>query len=175
MTITALSEVLNREDVSRQIEEIFFEASSLKNFSSSERKAAFYKRWCKDYQTVYPDEFFVMMEGDFVQGYLSGCRNSQDSLTKLEVPGPIIFADLFNEFPAHLHINFHSSLRGKGLGSKLVNAYIETLKESHCPGLHLITSPEAMNVSFYDRLGFSHQVVREFNGMKLLFMGKKLD
>lgn len=175
MTIIALSEVSNREDVNRQIEEIFFEASSLKNFSSPERKAAFYKRWCKDYQVFYPDEFFVMMDEEFVQGYLSGCRDSKASLSKLEVPGPIIFADLFSEFPAHLHINFHSSVRGKGLGSKLVNDYIERLKESHCPGLHLITSPEALNVPFYDRLGFSYQVEREFNGMKLLFMGKKLD
>lgn len=175
MTIVALSEVSNRENVSLQIEDIFFEASSLKNFSSPERKVAFYKRWCKDYQILYPDEFYVMMDGDFVQGYLSGCKNSKESLDKLEIPGPIIFADLFSDYPAHLHINFHSSVRGKGLGSKLVNAYIESLKECHCPGLHLITSPDAMNVSFYDRLGFSHQVERDFNGMKLLFMGKKLD
>lgn len=175
MTILAFSEVSNREDVCLQIEEIFFEASSLKNFSSPERKDAFYKRWCKDYQTLYPEEFFVMMDGEFVQGYLSGCRDSKASLAKLEVPGPVVFADLFNDFPAHLHINFHSSLRGKGLGSKLVNDYVERLKESHCPGLHLITSPDALNVPFYERLGFSYQVEREFNGMKLLFMGKKLD
>lgn len=175
MLIVNLTNAKNRDEVLSQIEAIFFEASSLKEFSSPERKAAFYKRWCKDYQTFYPEDFFVMIEDEKVLGYLSGCRESMESLAKLEVPGLPVFADLFEAYPVHLHINFHSSARGRGLGSVLVNAYIEKIKENHCKGIHLVTSPGAPNISFYERLGFNHQVTREFNGMKLLFMGKNLD
>jgi ribosomal protein S18 acetylase RimI-like enzyme len=173
--ITTLVEIKNKEEILLQVEEIFFEASSLKEFSFPEKKASFYKRWCQDYQTYYPEEFFVMMEDSKVLGYLSGCSQSNESKSVLSVPGLPVFADMFFDFPAHLHINFHSSSRGRGLGSLLVETYVEKLKENHCKGLHLITSPQAPNISFYDRLGFNHRVSREFNGMELLFMGKMLD
>lgn len=175
MLVTTLAKIKNKEEILLQIEDIFFEATSKKEFSSLELKAAFYKRWCKDYQTFYPEEFFVMIEDSKVLGYLSGCSQSTASLSILDVPGLPVFADLFNSFPAHLHINFHSSVRGKGLGSLLVKTFIEQLKENHCKGLHLITSPNAHNISFYERLGFNYRVEREFNGMELLFMGILID
>jgi ribosomal protein S18 acetylase RimI-like enzyme len=157
------------------IEEIFFISSSKKDFESTEKKNLFFKRWCGDYQTFYPKEFFLAYEEDKLLGYLSGCSDSLRAQDELNVPGYSIFQDLFNNFPAHLHINFHPDARGKGLGSLLVNHYIKVLRKNGVKGVHLVTSPEAKNVSFYDRLGFTHTYTREFKGSPLYFMGNILD
>ncbi len=160
-----------KEKLLKQVEDIFFEASSLKSFSTPERKSAFYKRWCADYQTLYPQEFFIALEDDKVLGYLSGCSNSTEAAKIVEVPGFLVFQDLFSRFPAHLHINFHPDARGRGLGSILVSHYKNYLRKNNIVGLHLVTSPGVQNVSFYERLDFSFNETREFGAMKLYFMG----
>lgn len=174
-SITSLAELDNKFLFLQQVEAIFFEASSLKEFSSLERKQAFYQRWCKDYQDFYPQEFLIMSQGQKVLGYLSGCKDSGAAVGKLEVPGYALFADMFDEFPAHLHINFHHDCRGMGLGGQLVNCYLNQLKHQGVRGAHLVTSPGAQNVSFYQKLGFEHKLQREFKDMPLLFMGTILD
>ncbi len=167
--------IKDKKKILLEIENIFFEASSKKEFTSADHKLAFYNSWCGDYITLYPDDFFVMSDTDQVLGYLSGCGHSQNASLILKVPGFEVFSDLFGQYPAHLHINFHSCSRGLGLGSELIKAYIIYLKEKKIHGLHLITSPNALNVSFYRRLGFNHEVQREYKGMELLFMGAILD
>lgn len=157
-----------------KVEEIFFLSSSLKSFSSLDRRQAFYKRWCRDYQILYPEEFFIVMEENVVLGYLSGCSNSTLALSHLSVPGYAIFKDFFESFPAHLHINFHPDARGKGLGSILMNHYLSYLVHNSVAGVHLITSPNMQNVSFYERLGFNKTETRDFNGTPLYFMGRVL-
>ena len=161
--------------VIQQVENIFFESSSLKTFSSLEKKAAFYKRWCGDYQSLYPQEFFIAMEDGKVLGYLSGCSDSVKAANIIEVPGFKVFQDLFNRFPAHLHINFHPDARGRGLGSILVEHYKKFLRDNNIVGLHLVTSPGVQNVSFYERLNFTFTETRELNSMPLYFMGCVLD
>lgn len=164
-----------RNNIIEQIKNIFYLSSSLKEFSSPERKEAFYKRWCGDYITLYPEDFTIMIEDEKVLGYLSGCLNSNEALSKVEVPGFSVFADLFQKYPAHLHINFHPDCRGMGLGSRLVNGFCEELRQRKIFGVHLVTSPGAANIPFYQRLGFDYEDQRDFNQMTLLFMGKKLD
>lgn len=175
ITIETFFETLDQDSELKSIEDIFFEATSKKEFTSPEHKASFFKRWCGDYLHFYPEQFLLMKEEGKLLGYLSGCQNSREALLKLNVPGHAVYQDLFDNFPAHLHINFHHSCRGRGLGSDLINAYCEKLLRQSVKGLHLITSPEAKNVSFYHRLGFLHQVQREYNGMQTLFMGKLLE
>jgi ribosomal protein S18 acetylase RimI-like enzyme len=157
------------------VEEIFFLSSSIKEFSTPERKRAFYKRWCEDYQTLYPENFLVIMSEDRILGYLSGCLDTLKSLEVLSVPGLNVFQDLYNDFPAHFHINFHPDARGKGLGSVLVRHFIDSLLLKEVVGVHLITSPDAQNVNFYERLGFNQTHTRDFNNMPLHFMGRLLD
>ena len=166
---------LKKEIILNKVEEIFFLSSSLKTFSSIERRQAFYKRWCGDYQNFYPEEFFIVMEEDIVLGYLSGCSNSTLAQATISVPGYDIFHDLFKTFPAHLHINFHPDARGKGLGSTLMNHYMDYLQLNNISGVHLVTSPNAQNVNFYLRLGFTETETRDFNGAPLFFMGRHLD
>jgi ribosomal protein S18 acetylase RimI-like enzyme len=173
--ITKLSEFNYTAQTIEEIKNIFFLSSSLKEFSSEERKAAFFKRWCGDYLTHFPEFFYLMHEEGKLLGYLSGCTDSLQAAKILSVPGYEVFADLFVRYPAHLHINFHPDCRGKGLGSKLIENYLTELKNLRLSGVHLVTSPEAANISFYQRLGFSDVYARDLNAIKLLFMGKKLD
>ena len=171
----SINVINNHKELLTQVESIFFEASSKKEFTSLEHKAAFFQRWCGDYIKNYPEEFFVMTEDGHLLGYLSGCSDSRISLQCLSVPGLEVFSDQFEDYPAHLHINFHATARGRGLGSELIKTYESYLRNKNVKGLHLITSPEALNVSFYRRLGYIHEVEREFKGMQLLFMGHILD
>ncbi|MDO9181182.1 MAG: GNAT family N-acetyltransferase, partial [Bacteriovorax sp.] len=119
--------------------------------------------------------FLIMREGQKVLGYLSGCLDSTLAATEVEVPAFKLFEDLFETYPAHFHINFHPDCRGRGLGSLLVLEFVKVLKKEGVSGVHLVSSPEALNISFYERLGFLYQVKREFNQMNLLFMGKTLE
>ncbi len=175
--ITTLNNIpdFEKHQMLEQIQNIFFLSTSIKEFSSPERKEAFFKKWCGDFIRLYPDHFYLMIEEKKLLGYLSGCLNSLQAKTVLEVPGYTVFEDLFDDFPAHLHINFHPDCRGRGLGSHLVEKFVEDLQSLKIHGVHLITSPEAKNISFYRRLGFTHEVVRSFNSSPLLFMGKKTE
>jgi ribosomal protein S18 acetylase RimI-like enzyme len=158
------------------VREIFFLSTSVKSFTSEEHKESFFKRWCGDYISLYPEQFYVMkeIETKFFLGYLSGCKNSIAALEKLEIPGFEIFKDYFHLYPAHLHINFHPDSRGRGLGSRLVEHYVRDLRMENIHGLHLVTSPNAANISFYRRAGFSFEDIRVFGKNQLLFMGMKL-
>lgn len=173
-----VSQITEREDFGEillQLKFIFYESSSLKEFSSPERKEAFFKRWCGDYLAYFPDQFLIMREDKKVLGYLSGCLDSTGALRLLEIPGYSHFSDLFKTYPAHFHINFHPDVRGRGLGSQLVENFCENLIILKIKGVHLVTSKGAANVSFYSRLGFLNEVPGDFNGMTLLFMGRLLE
>ncbi|MFA6235713.1 MAG: GNAT family N-acetyltransferase [Bacteriovorax sp.] len=158
-----------------QVKTIFYVSSSLKEFSSEEKRTAFFRRWCGDYIKLYPDQFLLMMEDDKLLGYLSGCLNSSSAAPMLEVPGFNIFSDLFEQFPAHFHINFSPACRGRGLGTSLVEHFCDDLKLQGIQGCHLVTSTGAANISFYHRAGFNYEVQREFHQSKLLFMGRILE
>lgn len=175
LKLNTISDPLEYQNTIEQIKWIFYASSSLKEFSSEERRVAFFKRWCGDYISLFPEHFYIMREGQKVLGYLSGCIDSKAAETKLEVPGYKVYSDLFDTYPAHLHINFHPDCRGRGLGSKLVDHYCEDLKKMNISGVHLITSTGAPNITFYQRLGFDHEVPRVANNMTLVFMGKILE
>ncbi len=175
LKLNTLSDSHEYENAIEQIKWIFYASSSLKEFSSEERRVAFFKRWCGDYISLFSESFYVMREGQKVLGYLSGCNDSKAAESKLEVPGYKVYSDLFPIYPAHLHINFHPDCRGRGLGSKLVDHYCEDLKKMGIAGVHLITSLGATNITFYQRLGFNYEVQRLANNMTLVFMGKILD
>lgn len=168
--------VIYDSSVLNDIKEIFYLSSSIKNFESEEKKALFFQRWCGDYIIHYPDQFYIMRESNTKKtlGYLSGCADSKEALIKLDVPGFKHFEDMFHKFPAHFHINFHPDCRGKGFGSVIVEHFCSELLKNKTSGIHLITSPDAQNVSFYRRLKFTNENSREFGKMRLLFMGRNL-
>jgi GNAT superfamily N-acetyltransferase len=166
-----------KENAVTYVREIFFLSSSVKSFRDEEHKNSFFEKWCGDYLKFYSEHFMLMRDSSSKRllGYLSGCPQSEKALEVLRVPGMRVFEDLFINYPAHLHINFHPSTRGLGLGSHLIKAYINKLRDSNCHGVHLVTSTDASNINFYLRLGFVDQNVRLHGDTELLFMGQKLD
>lgn len=69
---------------------------------------------------------------------------------RLRVP----YIDL-SPYPAHLHINTRADRRGTGVGSALMKAYLDQLRNENIPGVHLETTSEnKIAVLWYERLGF---------------------
>jgi ribosomal protein S18 acetylase RimI-like enzyme len=69
---------------------------------------------------------------------------------RLRVP----YVDL-SPYPAHLHINARADRRGAGVGTALMNTYLDQLRSENIPGVHLETSSEnTIAVPWYERLGF---------------------
>lgn len=158
------------------LEEIFFEASSLKNFRDHEHKDSFFERWLGVYLRLYPDQFFLAIDNSDEQnllGYL--CFHTKSPLPgAYQHPGTEAFLDLYHDYPVHLHINCHHQSRGLGVGQALVQKLFEKMRELKLEGVHLITSADQRNVEFYQKMGFHHVVEREHGKMILLWMGKKI-
>jgi GNAT superfamily N-acetyltransferase len=81
---------------------------------------------------------------------------------------------LFNEYPAHLHINCHPSSRGKGVGSELLKHFFYKLKKIDSVGCHVVTTTSSLNVSFYKKNGFNFELEKQYNNSPLLFMGRRV-
>lgn len=156
------------------IREIFFSCSSVKEFSDNEQKDRFFNKWCGDYLKLSPDNFYLYLSNNEVAGYLSGHKNSIQALDEFIIPGPELFKDCFEKFPAHFHINCSPRHQGKGIGRKLVEHYLHELNCSRIDGVHLITSTDADNLGFYRALGFEYEVPRPFKSHELLLMGREI-
>ncbi len=164
----------NKNDLLKQVKEIFFEASIRKNFESDEEKEQFFDRWCGVYWNHYPEHFYLALEGDQLLGYLSGCADSLKALEVLNMPGYKEFSDDFSLFPAHFHINCHHSQRGLGIGGKLTDWFCDALRGENVKGVFIITAPMSRPTSFYMKKGFNHSFTREIGSASLILMGKKL-
>ena len=58
-------------------------------------------------------------------------------------------------YPAHLHLNVRSGCRGQGVGSQLLNYFLEQARQAQLPGIHASVrrdNPEACR--FFTRMGF---------------------
>jgi ribosomal protein S18 acetylase RimI-like enzyme len=59
-----------------------------------------------------------------------------------------------SQYPAHLHIGVLPEWRRKGIGTELMNNFIEYLKINRIPGFHLYASSHhPMGIAFYEKLG----------------------
>jgi ribosomal protein S18 acetylase RimI-like enzyme len=58
-------------------------------------------------------------------------------------------------WPAHLHIDLMPICRGRHVGTKLVNGWLDTLKAQGVPGCHLQTMSQNDNaIAFFEKIGF---------------------
>jgi ribosomal protein S18 acetylase RimI-like enzyme len=58
-------------------------------------------------------------------------------------------------WPAHLHIDLLPVARGSGLGTALMERWLNKLKEADSPGCHLLTLLEnGRALSFFEKMGF---------------------
>lgn len=93
------------------------------------------------------------------------------------------FSISLSEYPAHLHINLQSQMQGQGIGSQLIDRFLDQLRAANIPGVHLSTREDNMAaVSFFEKKGFARLDRRPFlklgpgqNNIRYsLIMAKKL-
>jgi len=77
------------------------------------------------------------------------------------IRGRFIAPDFSRDYPAVLHINVRNGFRGRDIGSKLMENYLNYLRQEGVLGVHLATMSEA-GASFFSKQGF-----------KLLFTSKR--
>lgn len=157
-----------------QIDDIFFESSTKKDFKSPAEKEAFRYKYLGYYLKNHPDLVVIGMREGRVLGYCLGSLNTTDPELLNIQPHLEIFSDSIQQYPAHLHINTHHEARGQGLGQKLVLDFEKRLQEMKITGLHIMTSPESRNRAFYARLGFDFELELSWKGGPILLMGKSL-
>jgi GNAT superfamily N-acetyltransferase len=149
----------------------FFATAVKKDFATEKEKKEFRYKYLDYYFEKYVEYFFVAVEKDKVLGYVCGVPDSSSANELYQLVSYYsLFESFFEKFSAHLHMNTDPVAQGKGVGGKL----IEKFKESVWPkasGLHIITAPDARNVSFYLKHNLTHQVTKELNGVTMLFMG----
>jgi GNAT superfamily N-acetyltransferase len=171
LRITPLSEVPNSER-SLWIEgakRVFVETLSGDQAATPEGRALLESRYFTPYLED-PAHFWLSLHGSRTYGYLAGTPKSDTKHYALN-PYLVPFQPLIQgAFPAHLHINLTSASRGSGIGSLLIQSFEKQLISEGIQGLHVITTDQARNVSFYLKNGF----VKIENRSGLLFLGKAL-
>lgn len=154
-----------------QVDEIFFESSAKKDFKNEEEKEAFRYKYLGFYLEKYPD--LALMAGEErILGYTVGALDSKDQGLQRIQPHLNLFQEYFDKFPAHLHINCHALSRGMGIGSFLIKELEKLFAVHGVIGYHIMTSPDARSRDFYQKLGLHFEVIKEFHGTEILFMGK---
>ncbi|MEO0335043.1 MAG: GNAT family N-acetyltransferase [Pseudomonadota bacterium] len=148
-------------------------------YESSAQRSSFEERWMTPYlKQSHCTTHFALAKSESKQviGYLLFVTESQRLLPAFEgkVRAYKVFQDLYEDFPAHLHINLSPACRGLGIGSTLVSLMIKQLQAWGCKGIHLVTTPDARNVSFYRKNEFGFEEERRLDDTPLLFLGRKL-
>ncbi len=160
-------DVIPTEKIARELDAIFFESSNTKTFANDEARAAFRERWFGRYLRQYPEWAYVALSADgSVAGYL---------VAALDEPSGIdAFAAATEKYPAHLHINLAPAYRSRGIGAALIEAFVSDAKRAGAKGAHVVTSADARNVRFYERVGFAPRAHALINGSELVFLGRAL-
>jgi GNAT superfamily N-acetyltransferase len=153
-----------------QISEIFFEASTKKDFKDQIEKDAFFEKYLGFYLTHYPEYAWIAVNDGKVLGYVLGMPKTQDPDLYAIQPHLKAFEEHFMAYPAHLHINCHADARGKGVGRGLVLKLLSQMKVQGVHGLHIMTGPTSENKTFYQKMGFDFEVAKN----QILLMGIRL-
>lgn len=163
-----------------QIETIFFEASATQRFADGAARAAFRERWLGRFLEHDRDWVYVAVAKDGegahhgrVIGYLLACL--QDA-ARLDRFSDLAYFQVFKaqtaRFPAQLHVNLDQAARGRGIGSRLIDAFVDDARQASCKGGHVVTSRGMRNVSFYNRNGFIERAATCWKNRELVFLGR---
>jgi GNAT superfamily N-acetyltransferase len=171
---------------------VFWETANRREFAADEQRSA-YRRMYFDYYWEQAPELFLLALGPTsepaeppqVLGYVCGVADTRRHGELYELAPHIrLFDDLYERYPAHLHINLTAASRGRGLGSELISALEDRLTGRvalaevtdrggsepsqraaspaaiPAPGLHLVTAAGARNTRFYRKNGFVDEYPR---------------
>lgn len=131
--------------------------------------------FCRYYLEKEPENCFVAVdENDEVIGYTYGAadydtyqENFSEYINEVaEIEERKFLPDALTEmydhaiykkdYPAHLHIDILPDYQSKGIGSKLIKAFCDNLKEQNVKGVMLIVGTENEGARrFYERNGFT--------------------
>jgi GNAT superfamily N-acetyltransferase len=181
LRLTDCASERDQSNIRRGILDIFFGSANKESLNRGSREE-FQDRWTGYYFSLTPDWIFAAINDNTSQvlGYLMGTPDSRAAMPfyKHRLSSYALFEDLFEAFPAHLHMNTDAKFRGQGVGHALIERFVHELRQAEgnpAGGVHLVTSPDALNVTFYRREGFTHEVERTTtSGVPLLFMGRPL-
>ncbi|HKK47806.1 MAG TPA: GNAT family N-acetyltransferase [Alkalispirochaeta sp.] len=174
----------NRDSYLAGAEAVFWETANTAEFASPVEEHAFQWRYF-GYYAAHAPQFFLVAHAPNpplqVLGYICGVADTRSHRELYHVAAHVpVFDDLYEAYPAHLHINLTAESRGMGLGGRLVAELSAAVAAHGAPGIHLVTSAGARNVSFYRRNGFVEEVQRPLasgggQAEPLLFLGKRLE
>lgn len=173
------SETANLAGLVPRLDDIFFEASATRSFADAAARAEFRWRWLGRYLERDPRlvHFAFLRLGrdgaDTLAGYLAG---DLDDPARSGRYGDIGYFPLLGEwtarFPAHLHVNVAREARSLGLGSQLVERFVADVAGAGRSGVHVVTGAASRNVAFYRRNGFTAAHEFDWQGTRLVLLGR---
>jgi len=173
VSIRRYLDVERHAQLGRDLDAIFFEASTRKSFADGAERSAFRERWLGRYLRDDPGfAYLAMSTTDELVGYLVGSVDDPLSRKFADIGYFAMFRELTVHCPAHLHVNVRSDCRGFGIGARLIDAFAEDARRAGAPGVHVVTSAASDNVRFYLRNGFA-EAGRSGEG-ELVFLARKL-
>ncbi len=160
----------------RAVDDIFFEASSVKSFADEAARRSFRWLWLARYLAEEPEHaFLARTRGGEIVGYLVG---SLDDPAQREAFASLAYFQTFapqtSRYPAHLHVNVATGCRGGGIGARLIEAFAAHAVRRGAPGMHIVTSGGARNTRFYDRCGFVERARTERHGNGVVMLCRAL-
>lgn len=158
------------------IEEVFFLSSSVRDFPSPRARARFLAQWTGYYRDREPDRIYLSLAPTGrIEGYLMGCRDSRAAKRLYrEVASYHLFEDLFDDYPAHFHVNCHPDFRCQGVGARLVDSFLAACADDAIGGVHVVTAADAANAAFYRKCGLDFAITRHWQDKELVFLGRRL-
>ena len=75
-------------------------------------------------------------------------------------------------FPAHLHMNVDAGYRRSAIGTRLIERFVDDLRQQQIPGVHLFCGGGP--VPFYTRMGFCELAATSVRGYHVHAMGLSL-
>jgi GNAT superfamily N-acetyltransferase len=158
------------------IDRIFYAASLRKAFADEAEREAFRERWLGRYLLHDCAHAFVARAEDGgIAGYLVGSLEDPALAPRFQdVTYFADFADLTACYPAHLHVNLDAAWRSQGIGARLVERFADHAARHGARGVHIVTGAGVRNVKFYERVGFVPLSELEWNGGRVLVMGRDL-
>ena len=157
-----------------------------KHFNNPDLVGHFY---LAPYVLYEPEVAFVVTNNNEPCGYIVGTKDSQKFFEKCEKDWLPILRDRYPlsdennqlhdiriikriheghivkkevmDYPAHLHINLLPETQGQGIGRKIMDIFLNNLKELNVPALHLeVGKANSGAVKYYERVGF--QIIMEY-------------
>ncbi|KAF1848202.1 acyl-CoA N-acyltransferase [Cucurbitaria berberidis CBS 394.84] len=119
--------------------------------------ASFAQRWRNDFTPMVDSNLIprpgvrtgdALMEREDIKGFRSAVYGAECSML---LPWPAVLA----EYPAHMHIDILPEFQRRGLGTLLMNAFLQAVRGMGARGVHLdMVRTNTAGRAFYTKIGF---------------------